>query len=116
VNFRKTKAGGLHDRDQSEQIKLSGGYDHNFVLDDNRGSLRIAASVRSLASGRPSTNWTTEPDIQFYSGTFLDDTFTDVTDGNTRSIRPSALRHSISTFAEPCRIPRAEAVARLGVC
>ena len=49
-----------------------GGYDHNFVLDGEKGTLRHAATVTNFASGRVMELHTTEPGIQFYTGNFLD--------------------------------------------
>lgn len=57
-----------------EQLKLGGGYDHNFVLDGQPGTLRPAARVAEPASGRVLEVLTTEPGIQFYTGNFLDGT------------------------------------------
>ena len=51
-----------------------GGYDHNFVLNKNAQSLRLAASVCDPASGRVMEVLTTEPGLQFYTGNFLDGT------------------------------------------
>jgi len=47
------------------------GYDHNFVLRSQDGSLALAARVRHPASGRVLTVHTTEPGIQLYTGNFL---------------------------------------------
>jgi aldose 1-epimerase len=47
------------------------GYDHNYCLNSNHGSLAIAANVVEPISGRTLTCLTTEPGIQFYSGNFL---------------------------------------------
>lgn len=58
---------------KNEQIKLGGGYDHNFVL-DSKGGLGKAAEVYDPSTGRVLDVWTTEPGIQFYSGNFLDGT------------------------------------------
>jgi len=49
-----------------------GGYDLNYVIDGFDGTLRRAARVTHLASGRTMEIWTTMPGIQFYSGNFLD--------------------------------------------
>lgn len=54
------------------QLRLAGGYDHNFVLDSADGSLAVAATVREPVSGRVLEVLTTEPGLQFYSGNFLD--------------------------------------------
>jgi aldose 1-epimerase len=47
------------------------GYDHNLILRDPAGELRLAARLRDPASGRVMTVYTTEPGVQFYSGNFL---------------------------------------------
>jgi aldose 1-epimerase len=57
-----------------EQIKFGGGYDHNWVLNGNMGTLRPAARVVEPKSGRVMEVSTTEPGIQFYTGNFLDGT------------------------------------------
>jgi aldose 1-epimerase len=57
----------------NEQLALAGGYDHNWILDDDaRGTLRFAARLEDPASGRTLALHTTEPGLQFYSGNFLD--------------------------------------------
>jgi len=59
---------------KDEQLGYAGGYDHNFVLRGEAGTLHEAAYVLDPASGRTLTVLTTEPGIQFYSGNFLDGT------------------------------------------
>lgn len=54
----------------------NGGYDHNFVLSDYDGALRLAARLYEPNSGRVLEILTTQPGIQFYSGNFLDGSFT----------------------------------------
>ncbi len=58
------------------QLKLAGGYDHNWVLDRPAGSrdLFLAATVFEPESGRCMDVLTREPGMQFYSGNFLDGT------------------------------------------
>jgi len=55
---------------------VEGGYDHNYVLNNWDGSLRLAARVSEPVSGRVMEVWTTEPGLQFYSGNFLDGSIT----------------------------------------
>ena len=58
-----------------EQLRLAGGYDHNFVLDRRgTGELALAARLTDPVSGRGIDIHTTEPGIQFYTGNFLDGT------------------------------------------
>ncbi len=67
----KSGAGTVMDFRRSRPI-ASGGYDHNFVLNDYDGSLRRAARLYEPNSGRVLEVLTTQPGIQFYSGNFLD--------------------------------------------
>ena len=52
--------------------QVEGGYDHNYVLRGEPGTLRLAARVVEPASGRVMELWTDQPGMQFYSGNFLD--------------------------------------------
>ncbi len=56
--------------------QVTGGYDHNYVLNRKGTEPTLAASVREPQSGRVMTVYTTEPGMQFYTGNFLDGTFT----------------------------------------
>lgn len=60
--------------DPHPQLLRAKGYDHNFVLRDNAGDLRLAARLRNPKNGRVLEVSTTEPGVQFYSGNFLDGT------------------------------------------
>jgi aldose 1-epimerase len=72
-DFRKSTAIGARINADDEQIKLGGGYDHNFVLRMPTGHKEfLAARVTELTSGRVMEFWTTEPGVQFYTGNFLD--------------------------------------------
>jgi len=48
------------------------GYDHCFVLRNQSGALKLAATVKEKTSGRVMKIYTTQPGIQFYTGNFLD--------------------------------------------
>jgi aldose 1-epimerase len=73
---RPTAIGARIDRD-NRQLGIAGGYDHNFVLRRQESdTLHLAARVYEPDSGRFMTVRTTEPDVQFYSGNFLDGSFT----------------------------------------
>ncbi len=74
LDFRQPAAMGARINDPNEQIKLGGGYDHNFVLNGAGGGLHLAAKIVDPTSGRTLTEMTTEPGVQFYSGNFLDGT------------------------------------------
>ena len=58
---------------EMEQLRLGGGYDHNYILnkDQNAGELTFCASVYEENSGRYMEVFTTEPAVQFYTGNFL---------------------------------------------
>jgi len=70
-DFLKSMRIGDRIEASDEQIKLGGGYDHNWVLDSSSGKLAEAAEVYEPTSGRVLKVSTTEPGIQFYSGNFL---------------------------------------------
>ena len=60
-------------REDDEQLKRAGGYDHNFILAGKAtADSRVAAEVYERKSGRALRILTTEPGLQFYSGNFLD--------------------------------------------
>lgn len=54
------------------QLKLAGGYDHNWVLDGPAGELRPAARAISPRTGIVMEALTTMPGVQFYTGNYLD--------------------------------------------
>jgi len=74
-DFRKLTKVGLRIGASDQQMLYGQGYDHNFALHYN-GSLALAAEVVDSISGRVLQVQTTKPGIQFYSGNFLDGTFT----------------------------------------
>ncbi len=77
MDFRKLTPIGARIDSDYEQLKLGGGYDHNWVLNKKRGkSMTLAAKVYEPTTGRVMEVYTTEPGIQFYSGNFLDGTIT----------------------------------------
>ena len=50
---------------------VPGGYDHNYVLNPEKGLNKVASLTDSI-SGRKMEVLTTEPGLQFYAGNFLD--------------------------------------------
>lgn len=54
-----------------EQIRLAGGYDHNWVLDPGEELLRPAAVVKGAKRGVTMTVYTDRPGVQFYTGNYL---------------------------------------------
>jgi len=78
-DFRTPHAIGERIGAAHEQLRLGGGYDHNFVLnreDAGPDGLPLAARVEEPTTGRFLEVRTTEPGLQFYSGNFLDGTLT----------------------------------------
>jgi len=71
-DFNSPTAIGARINDYSEQLKFGLGYDHNWVLNDVDGSMKLQASLYEKASGRLMEIYTVEPGLQFYSGNFLD--------------------------------------------
>lgn len=51
---------------------VEGGYDHNFVVNDADGSLKVVATLHDPETGRFMEVISGEPGLQFYSGNFLD--------------------------------------------
>ena len=72
-DFTTMTAIGARIQADDEQLRLAGGYDHNWVLDSQNGALALAAEVYEPKTGRVMTVETTEPGIQMYTGNFLND-------------------------------------------
>ncbi|MBQ2803816.1 MAG: galactose mutarotase [Lachnospiraceae bacterium] len=73
MDFTQLKKVGLEIGADFEQLLLTGGYDHNWVIDDWNGKLREFATVQAPISGRVMKAFTTLPGVQFYAGNFVDD-------------------------------------------
>lgn len=54
-----------------EQLKLTGGYDHNWVIDGQDGTLREFATLKDPVTGRCMKAYTDLPGVQFYAGNFI---------------------------------------------
>jgi aldose 1-epimerase len=61
-DFRKPTAIG----ERYAQVPGTGGYDHNFVLNGEAGTLRKSGELYDPSSGRQMELWTTEPGVQIY--------------------------------------------------
>lgn len=71
-DFNEPTAIGARIDQENEQLKFGKGYDHNFVLNANKGGgLNLAATVVGEVSGIKMEVLTTEPGLQFYSGNFM---------------------------------------------
>ena len=55
-----------------EQLVLTGGYDHNWVVDDWDGSLKHIATVTAPGADFALKTYTDLPGVQFYAGNFID--------------------------------------------
>ena len=61
----------------NEQITLCGGYDHNWIFDQQGdGQMRYMTSVSDPVSGRVMKVHSTEPGLQLYTGNFLNGSVT----------------------------------------
>ena len=73
-DFRTPTAIGARIAEPNEQLKIAGGYDHNWVLDGS--GMRHVARVVEPTTGRTIDVATDQPGLQFYTGNFLDGTIT----------------------------------------
>lgn len=72
MDLREGRAIGEQWDDGFAQLRMAGGYDHNWVLDGPDGTLRPCARAWSTETGIALEARTTLPGIQFYSGNYLD--------------------------------------------
>lgn len=74
-DFTEGKAIGERIDTDNEQLNLSAGYDHSWVIKANdTDELRLAAIATEEDSGRILKVYTTEPAVHVYTGNFLGDT------------------------------------------
>lgn len=71
-DLRKPVRIGAGIDDECDQIRYTGGYDHNFCIDGYDMTLQKAAEVIDPVSGRGMRVYTTLPGVQFYAGNFLE--------------------------------------------
>jgi aldose 1-epimerase len=75
-DFKCAKAIGKEINGDDEQLILSDGYDHSWVIkNENSDELKLAAQVIEPGSGRILTVYTTEPAVHLYPGNALDGVF-----------------------------------------
>lgn len=72
-DFRTPTAIGVRIEEDDEQLKLGGGYDHNWVVLGEPGTLRRAARVEEPTTGRVLEVYTTQPGVQLYTGNMMPD-------------------------------------------
>ena len=71
-DFRTPRLIGAALMADDEQLRIAGGFDHNFVLDrDDESVASLAARLHDPLSGRTVEIFTTEPGLQLYSGQAL---------------------------------------------
>ena len=69
LDFRRMTAIGKRIKPLTDTAAL--GYDHNYVLNNQTGKVKLAAVLKDPGSGRILRVSTNEPGVQFYSGNFL---------------------------------------------
>ena len=69
-NFKVAKPIGQDINANNEQLKICGGYDHNFCINTN-GEFKVFATAYSEKTGVEMVCKTDLPGVQFYSGNFL---------------------------------------------
>ena len=72
MDFRTSHTIGSRIDEPFEELMFAGGYDFNFALRGQDGTLRWVGRLRDPGSGRVMETYTTQPGMQFYSGNFLD--------------------------------------------
>lgn len=72
MDFTKAKEIGKEIDADFEQLKLTGGYDHNFVLDKEEGKMDWMAKVICPQTGISMEAFTDCPAVQFYTGNFIE--------------------------------------------
>jgi aldose 1-epimerase len=70
-DFRRPMRIGDHIDDPDPLMQLVHGYGVNYRLNGRPGTLRLAAKLEDPASGRVMEEWTTQSDMQLYSGNYM---------------------------------------------
>ena len=73
MDFTNGRRVGDNIDDNFEQLVLTGGYDHNFVVDNYDKSLRHIATVTTPEAKRQMDVYSNLPGVQFYAGNFIAD-------------------------------------------
>lgn len=76
LDFRQPQVIGDRINDDFIQLKYSGGYDHNWVINGYDGKVKKAVELYEPVSGRVLEVLTDQPGVQFYSGNFMNGTIT----------------------------------------
>ncbi len=73
MDFTTPTPVGERVREDFEQLLLTKGYDHNFVVDGYDGSVKYIAKVEDPKSGRVMKVYSSLPGVQFYAGNCIGD-------------------------------------------
>lgn len=87
-DFRTEKTVGRDLFNDEEQLHVTSGYDHNYVLNPAQG-LRRAARLAGDRSGIVMETWTEKPGVQLYCGNFLE------TDASAKGGKPYEKRQAL---------------------
>lgn len=71
MDFTEEKPIGRDMEADFEQLVFTGGYDHNYVLNNQNGTVRLAAKAKCEESGIGLEVYTDTPGVQFYAGNFI---------------------------------------------
>lgn len=71
LDFTEWKEMGAEIEADFEQLKLTGGYDHNFVVDNHDGTVKEIAQAKSDDSSIVLTVLSDLPGVQFYAGNYI---------------------------------------------
>lgn len=72
MDFRISKVIGLDIDSDFEQLKLTGGYDHCFVINKSTNGIEKIAVLTDDISGRTMEVYTDSIGVQFYAGNFIE--------------------------------------------
>ena len=72
MDFREWKEIGREIGADYEQLTQAAGYDHNYVIQDWDGTVRLAAEAVCEESGIGVEVYTDRPGVQFYTGNYID--------------------------------------------
>lgn len=72
MDFRIPTQIGLRINDDFEQLKLTGGYDHCFVINKTNDGIEKIAILSDEQSGRIMEVYTDSIGVQFYAGNFIE--------------------------------------------
>ncbi len=71
LDFRTEHSIGERFYDDYYQFRLCTGYDHNMIIDDKDGRLKLIGTVKNDKNGLCLKAYTTEPSFQFYSANYI---------------------------------------------